>query len=132
MQNDNVATVRTAYEAYARGDLETMLGFIDPDLEWTYLDPSQEAPEPQVCHGRAELENALDHWAEHGFHAELEEVAGNHDRVMVSIHIPGLDEHRVGDRDDRSYAVLTVRGGRIVALRDCRDRDEARALAGLA
>jgi hypothetical protein len=27
--------------------------------------------------------------------------------------------------DDRNYAVFTVREGRIVALRDCRDRGEA-------
>src|SRR6266511_2881954 len=30
MQHDNIASVRTAYEAYARGYLEAMLGFIDP------------------------------------------------------------------------------------------------------
>ena len=60
MQNQNVvAIVRTAYEAYGQGDLETMLGFVDPDLEWTHLDPSLEAPEPKVCHGWVELENAL-------------------------------------------------------------------------
>jgi len=132
MQNDNIATVRTAYEAYAQGDLETMLGFVDPDLEWTYLDPSRVAAEPQVCHGRAELENALHHWVEHGFKAELEEVAGNANRVMVCVRTPGIDEHRERASDDRSFAVLTVRDGRIVALRDCRDRDEARALAGVA
>jgi len=39
MWNDNVELIRTAYEAYARGDVVTMLGFVDPDLEWTYLDP---------------------------------------------------------------------------------------------
>jgi ketosteroid isomerase-like protein len=131
MQSDNVAIVRTAYEAYARGDLETMLAFVDPDLEWTYLDPSLEAPEPQVCHGRVELENALVRWAEHGFHAELEEIAGDADRVMVCVRTPGIADHRKREGDERSYVVLTVRDGQIVALRDCRDRDEARALAGV-
>ncbi|TMK37722.1 MAG: hypothetical protein E6G58_01065 [Actinobacteria bacterium] len=55
MQNANATTVRTAYEAYARGDLSTLLGFIDPEFEWTYLDPSFEDPEPHVCHGRQEI-----------------------------------------------------------------------------
>jgi ketosteroid isomerase-like protein len=132
MQNDSVAIVRTAYEAYGRGDLETMLAFVDPDLEWTYLDPSLEVPEPQVCHGRVELENALARWDEHGFRAELGEIAGGVDRVMVCIRVPGIAEHRNREGDDRSYAVLTVRDGRIVALRDCRDREEARGLAGVA
>jgi ketosteroid isomerase-like protein len=94
MQNDNVATVRTAYEAYSRGDLGTMLGFVDVDLEWTYLDPSREAPEPQVSHGRWELENALAELGRHGLRVELEEVAGNGDRVMVGVRTPGRDERR--------------------------------------
>ena len=131
MQNESVATVRTAYEAYARGDLPTMLEFIDPDLEWTYLDPTLDDPEPQVCHGRVELETALSNWAEHGFTAELEEVAGSGDLVMVCVRTPGIDAHRGRDGDDRSFAVLTVRNSRVVALRDCRDRDEARSLVGL-
>jgi hypothetical protein len=36
-----------------------------------------------------------------------------------------------GKTDDRTFAVLTVREGSIVALRDCRDRDEALAVAGI-
>jgi ketosteroid isomerase-like protein len=131
MESNNVEIVRVAYEAYARGDLPTMLGFVDQDLEWTYLDPSLEQPEPQVCHGRAELENALKHWAEHGFLAELEEVAGTEDRVMVSVRTPGIGMHRRHAGDDRSYAVLTLRDGWIVALLDCRSREEALRSAGL-
>jgi hypothetical protein len=37
----------------------------------------------------------------------------------------------VGRADDRNFTVLTVRDGRIVAIRDCRDREEALAMAGL-
>lgn len=33
--------------------------------------------------------------------------------------------------NDRNYRVLTVREGRIVALRDCRDRAEALAIVGI-
>ena len=49
MPSDNVELPRRAYEAYSRGDLETMLGFVDPNVEWTYLDPNLPQPEPQVC-----------------------------------------------------------------------------------
>jgi ketosteroid isomerase-like protein len=73
MSNENADLIRRAYEAYASGDLAAMLQFVDPDLEWTYLDPAQEHPTPQVCHGRQELEQLL-HWAEHGLRAELDEV----------------------------------------------------------
>src|SRR4051794_31320334 len=31
---DNVAVIRTGYEAFARGDVETVLGLFDPAIEW--------------------------------------------------------------------------------------------------
>jgi ketosteroid isomerase-like protein len=55
--SDDVDLIRRACEAYSRGDVATMLRFVDPDLEWTYVDPSLEDPEPQVCHGSHELES---------------------------------------------------------------------------
>ena len=131
MSNDNAELIRTAYEAYARGDLVTMLGLIDPDLEWTYLDPSLEDPEPHVCHGRHELEEMLERRAKRGLTAELEEVAGNGEYVLVVARTPGVDAYRVRPADDRNFTVFTVRDGRIVAIRDCRDRVEALAVAGI-
>ena len=132
MSNANVELIRSAYEAYARGDLETMLGFIDPDFEWTYLDPSLPQPEPQVCRGRHEVENVLGVWAEQGLQAELEEVAGRGERVMVGVRTPGSGAFYGRPGQDRAYTVLTVRDGRIVAMRDCRDRQDALLTAGLA
>lgn len=131
MSNKNVELIRRAYDAYSRGDLATMLEFVDPDLEWTYLDPSLEDPDPQVCRGRHEFETSLERQAEHGLKAELEEVAGKGDAVMVAVRTPGIDAFRLRKASDRNYAVFTVREGRIVALRDCRDRQEALALAGV-
>jgi ketosteroid isomerase-like protein len=131
MSNENAELVRRAYQAYASGDLAGMLEFVDPDLEWTYLDPALEHPTPQVCHGRRELEQLLRHWAEHGLWAELEEVTSAGERVMVGVRTPGVDAHHSRRGDDRAYSVFTVRGGRIVALRDCRDRQEALQLAGI-
>jgi ketosteroid isomerase-like protein len=131
MANENADLIRRVYQAYAGGDLAAMLELIDPDLEWTYLDPTLEHPTPQVCHGRQELEQVLRHWAEHGLRAELEEVTSAGERVMVGVRIPGIDAHFSRSGDDRAYSVFTVRGGRIVALRDCRDRQEALQLAGI-
>ena len=54
-----------------------------------------------------------------------------HEKVLVVAHIPGIDAIRVRRSGDRDYAVLTVRDGRIAALRACRDHDEACELAGL-
>jgi ketosteroid isomerase-like protein len=131
MPNENAELIRRAYQAYANDDLARMLALVDPDLEWTYLDPSLEHPQPQVCRGRHELESALQRQAERGLRAQLEEVVGHGDRVMVVVRTPGIDAYRVRQTDDRNYSVFTVREGRIVALRDCRDRQEALRLTGI-
>ena len=131
MSNENAELFRRAYQAYAGGDLPAMLEFVDPDLEWTYLDPALEHPIPQVCHGRQELEQVLRHWAEHGVRAELEEVINSGELVMVGVRTPGVDALHGRGGDDRAYSVFRVREGRIVALRDCRDRQEARDVAGI-
>jgi ketosteroid isomerase-like protein len=131
MSSENVDLIRTAYDAYTRGDVSGILGLIDRDVEWTYLDPAFEDPEPQVCHGRHELQAAMERQTQRGLHAELEEVAGNADRVMVVVRTPGIDAYRLRKADDRNFAVFTVREGRIVAFRDCRDRAEALKEAGI-
>ncbi len=126
------AVIRAAYEHYARGDLEQMLGLIDPDLEWFYLDPGLADPEPQTCHGRDELEAALRGQAERGFTSHLQEMRpGANDQVMVVVHTPGADAHRLRAADDRNFNVFTVRDGRITAIHACRDRAEALTIAGL-
>jgi ketosteroid isomerase-like protein len=131
MSGEHADLIRRAYEAYANGELATMLEFVDPDLAWTYLDPTLERPTPQVCHGRRELEHVLRGWAEHGLRAELDEVAANGDLVMIGVRIPRVDAADGRRGDDRAYSVFTVRDGRIVALRDCRDRQEALHLTGI-
>ena len=131
MSNNNADLIRRAYQAYASGDLAATLELVDPDLEWTYLDPTLDHPTPQVCHGRQELEQMLQHWAEHGPRAELEEVTSSGELVMVGVRTPGVDAHYDRAGDDRAYSVFTVHDGRIVALRDCRDRQEALRLAGI-
>jgi ketosteroid isomerase-like protein len=131
MSKENAELIRRASQVYASGDLDGMLELVDPDLEWTYLDPALEPPTPQVCHGRQELEEVLRHWAEHGLRAELEEVTSSGELVMVGVRMPGVDAHHGRRGNDRAYSVFTVREGRIVALRDCRDRQEALQLAGI-
>jgi SnoaL-like domain len=93
MSNENADLIRRAYQAYASGNLAAMLELVDPDLEWTYLDPTLEQPLPQVCHGHHELEQLLRGWAEHGLRAELEEVAGGGELIMAGVRVPGVDAH---------------------------------------
>jgi ketosteroid isomerase-like protein len=105
-------------------------------------------PEPQTCHGRAQLEWALPRqagrglaaqveWAlprqaGRGLAAQVEEITAHGDKVLVIVHTPGLDQHRAWAGEDRNYLVLTLSGGQVVAMRAFRNRDEARAFTGLA
>lgn len=131
MSEENESVVRAAYEAYGRGEVNRLLELVRPDLEWTYLDPSFADPQPQVCHGREELAQALGQQAGRGLVSQVEEIASSGDKVMVAVRTPGADQRRAWQGDDRNYVVLTMARGRIVALRDFRDRDGARSFAGL-
>jgi len=127
MSEDNEALVRSAYEAYGRGDVARLLELVHPDLEWTYLDPSFADPQPQVCHGRGQLAWALGRQAGRGVSSELEEIESSGDKVMVVVHTPGADQQRAWQGNDRNYLVLTLRQGQVVAMRAFRDLDEARS-----
>lgn len=131
MTSENENLIRGAYEAYARGDLASMLAVIDPDLEWTYLDPAFPDPDPQTCHGRDQLAEGLRRQARRGLKSQVEDVIGNEDKVLVTVRTPGADQFRARQTGDLNYDVLTVRDGRVVALRACRDRGHALAVLGL-
>jgi ketosteroid isomerase-like protein len=131
MCNQNEWIVREAFLAYDRGDIARMMGFVDPELDWTYLDPAVPEPQPQSCHGRGELERALRRQAELGLHAQMEEVIAVGDQVILVMRTPGVDKYRHRQADDRTYDVVTMRDGLIVGLRACRDRGEAHSLAGI-
>jgi ketosteroid isomerase-like protein len=38
------SVVRAAYAAYARGDVAGVRELVDPELEWTHLNPMQDNP----------------------------------------------------------------------------------------
>jgi ketosteroid isomerase-like protein len=125
--NLNEWIVREAFLAYDRGDVAAVMGLVGPGLEWACLDPGP--GESRVARGRGELEKALRRQA--GPRAELEEVIAAGDQVMVVMRTPGDDQGRSGRGEHRTYDVVTVRDGLIVGLRACRDRREARSLAGI-
>jgi ketosteroid isomerase-like protein len=131
MCNQNEWIVREAFRAYDRGDVTRMMDFVDPEVDWTYRDPELEDSEPQPCHGRGELEKALRRRTGRAPRAQLEEVIAAGERVMLVMRTPGADEYRRQQADGRTYDIVTVRDGLIVGLKACRDRSEARSLAGI-
>ncbi|MBV9445994.1 MAG: nuclear transport factor 2 family protein [Streptosporangiaceae bacterium] len=131
MCNQNEWIVREAFLAYDRGDVERMMEFVAPDLEWTHVDPSSADPRPLTHRSREELAKALSRQAEWGLHAELEHVIAFGNKVLLVMRTPGVDEYRHREGEDRTYDVVTLRDGLIVGVHACRDRGEARSLAGI-
>jgi ketosteroid isomerase-like protein len=131
MANENEDLIRNAYDAYASGDLNAMLAVVDPDLEWTYLDPAFSSAEPQTCRGRDRLADGLRQQARRGLKSQVEEVIGNDDKVLVTVRTPGSDQFKARPTGDLAYDVFTIRNGRIVALRACRDRNQGLSVLGL-
>ena len=105
MSQENEALVREAYQAYSQGDTARLLQLVHPNLEWTYLDPADADPQPQICHGRDELAGALAQQARQGLKSEMEEIAASRDKVMVVARTPGVDQHRAWHNGD----VITLR-----------------------
>ena len=60
--------------------------FVDPQLEWIYLDPAFEKPEPETCHGRDQLQ-----WARLRLDAERAQGCGSGSRSAVRLHSATID-----------------------------------------
>jgi hypothetical protein len=65
-----------------------------------------------------------------GLISQIEQISACGDKVMVVIRTPGVDRVRARQAEDRNFLVLTLAQERIIRMRACRDRDEARAFAG--
>ena len=53
--DDNIKLVRTAYEAFGRGDIPAVLDAIDDDCDWGVEASARIAPYYGVRHGKAEI-----------------------------------------------------------------------------
>ena len=67
-------TIRAGYAAYAKGDVDALLGLFSPDLVWTYLDAIEPDPKPLICRGLVDLERALRRQSAAGLKLIIEEL----------------------------------------------------------
>lgn len=131
MCNQSEWIVREAYRAYTRGDVERMMDFVHPALEWVAPEGGPEQAGARPKRGRAELAEALTRQASSGLRAEVEQVLAAGDKVLLVMRTPGLGQLRGQPGDDRTYDIVTVRDELIIGLEACRDRTTARSLIGI-
>jgi ketosteroid isomerase-like protein len=110
---DNAELVRSAFEAFLRGDLDALREAMDPEAQWLWYEAG-----PWDCHGR---EAVLDRLGQRvGAITGLDGVVAGGELVALEASGPELAAH----------LVITLRDGRIVRLEDHRSRADALVAAG--
>jgi ketosteroid isomerase-like protein len=124
-----IATLRAAYAAFNRGDIDAAVASFDPDIEWS---EPQEFPGGGTYQGREGAKRYLAQsraaWAEVNSEPERFVIAGN--RIVVLVHArvrpKGGGEFQEVDLAD----VYTFRDGKAVQMRAFADRQQALGWAG--
>jgi uncharacterized protein len=125
MSEDNVDVIRTAYEAFERGDLEAVSRLHARAIEWQ---TSVEDPDAATHRGRAAVRRYIEGYMETfpGLRADLEEcVEVPNDRVLATVRYTGRARASGMDMDWRQWLVYTVQDGLIVRAVEYFDRDQA-------
>src|SRR3954464_3302215 len=117
----NDELVRSSFDAFLRGDWNTLAQVMDPGVEWLWYEPGD-----WDCHDRRKVLARLFERQREGVVTALDAVGAVDERVFVEITGPRLSE--TGLPGGRACMVVTVRDGRIVRMQDYPDR--AAALAG--
>jgi ketosteroid isomerase-like protein len=116
----SVDLVLRGYRAFVAGDFDTVAEMLDPDIEWTGLEPEGSAGREDV------LGIIADRFAD-GYRLEIEKCVGMGDRVAISFRVAGIERDPSDDRplQTRRYftvgrytAVVTVRAGRVVHVQE--------------
>jgi ketosteroid isomerase-like protein len=127
MSQANVEVVRKACEAWERGELETWLGALHPEVVW---DSSRFAgwEEGAIYRGRNQVRAFLvDDWRAswHRYDALVEEIADVGDRVLVLWWQRMVDAAGGTPIEVRSAQVCSVGDGLICRMDNYTDRAEA-------
>jgi ketosteroid isomerase-like protein len=121
--NDDL--VRSSFDAFLRGDWDTLAQVMDPGVEWLWYERGE-----WDCHDRRKVLATLFERQREGVVTGLNAVVAVDERVFVEVTGPRLSEW--GLLGGQACMVVTVRDGRIGRMQDYRNRAEALAGAGLA
>ncbi len=124
MSRENVEVVRRAFEAYARGDVEAMLGELDQRVEWKQFE------EPVPVYGRDGVRGALRRWDEtwHHLQVEAEEYIDAGEFVVVLIRFRSLGRASGVPVEQATYHVFTVRNRKVARMVEYGPGESAEAL----
>jgi ketosteroid isomerase-like protein len=121
---EDLETVSRAYDAFARGDLETLRTFLAPDIEWR---TTQEVPFMGNYVGLDEFLRGMDEWtgAFEEITTEVDEMIDAGDSVVVCHRMRGRGRDSGAEVDLAICQVVGVRDGQLIRMHDYATREEA-------
>ena len=118
-----IATLRDAYAAFNRGNIDAAVQGFDARIEW--IEPA-EFPGGGVYHGRDGVKHYLTQSrALTKGSSEPEQFIPAGNRIVVLVHARVRPKGSSDWQDVRLADVYTIRGGKIVQMRAFADRQEA-------
>lgn len=122
-EQENMQVVQQAYDAFKRGDIQSVLNLMADDADWLHPGPPDAIPFAGQYRGRDGVAQffAKLGGAEDVEHFEPQEFFASGDRVVVLGRYRGRIK-ATGRTDDVEWVhVFTVRGGKIVSHRQYSD-----------
>ena len=102
-EQDNKEVIQRGYEAFASGDMDTVMSLFDDDCEW--VQPGQSAVSG-TFHGKTELMEQFGRLAAKGLTVKLERLIAEGDTVVA------LTEVTAGGETGHDADVFTLRDGK--------------------
>jgi ketosteroid isomerase-like protein len=130
MSQENVEIVRGAFDAFLRGDMEMLLGFMDPEI---VLMQPPEVPDGTTMHGHAGVMEAIAAWPEQwdDFEIEIGQIIDAGNRVAVRTHQRARGRGSGVAVEDDIWFVAGFRNGKVVEWRMFGAESQALEAAGL-
>ena len=120
----NVEVVRAGYDAFNRGDMEAVLATLDPALEWW---PATDEPITEPYRGHDGYLGLVGDIREYvpDLQAEIEEITAVGDHVITCLRFWGRGRDSGIPVEIRETNVARFRDGKIVEVREYREKAEA-------
>ena len=130
MSQENLDLARRGYEAFARGDLDSAIEIMHPEIE--AHDPP-EAPDATIYRGREAVRRDWEQFSNlfEDFSIDVEKSFDRGDEVVVFLRFRGRARESNAEVEAPMAHVWTIRDGKAVRLRQFLDRAEALKAAGL-
>jgi limonene-1,2-epoxide hydrolase len=124
MQTNPIEAVVAWMDAMRRGDLDAAADWFHPEVTWTGV------PAGAECRNRAEVLDMLREGLPARGAEAVELIAPSADTVVLGAKVPGLTEVGGEALEGQLFNVFRVQEGRIVAVVDYAQRDDALQAAG--